>query len=210
MARTYNPGRKKPYKNRTEVTKPEQTAEALDLMGDPLAKFEDIAEACGLPAQTTKILSERLRKRWVPVSDRIKQVRHKELLSLIEDRMMRTLDYMDDVAMASAPLRDLALTFGILHDKRQLLMGQPTQILTVQERKDLNDLLPEIVKEANRRGITIDASPVNESGEEGVSTYVHADMGPRQPKNLAPQARHVGKAGARLGLGAGKISTEKL
>lgn len=188
MARTYNPAGRKQRNTRTEEKHPEKTAIALDAMGDPLANFDKIAEACGLPKSTTQILSTRLRRRWVPVDNRIKQIRHKELLSLIEDRMGKALEYMDDVAFSTASLRDLALAFGILHDKRQLLLGQPTQILTVQERKDLNDLLPEIVQEAQRRGITIDSSPVHADGEEGVSTYVHADDASGRIKNKLPQA----------------------
>ena len=183
MARTYRGNKKGQYKNATEVKYPEETAVALENLVDPLAKFEEIAEAAGLPKKTVDILARRLKRRWVPVADKMRVVSQKDLLMKIEDRMVQALDYMDDVTFASAPLRDLAMCFGILHDKRQLLMGQPTQILSVTERKELNELLPDIIAEAQRRGITIDAAPVNAQAEEGISTHVVADMSPKGAKN---------------------------
>ena len=202
MATRYAGTKRKQYKNATEAKYPEETAKALELMGDPLKDFEAIAEASGLPRKTVHILAQRLRRRWVPVSNKISVINQKELLLKIEDRMDKALEYMDDVAFASAPLRDLALTFGILHDKRQLLMGQPTQILSVQERKELNELLPEIVKEAERRGITIDSSPVHAGGEEGVSTYVHHD---NSPKIRTPEEKQI-KRGKKPGQAVGGMN----
>ncbi len=191
MARHYHgtgeKGKRARRSDRVEEKHPAETAQALEEMADPLASFESIAEACGLPRKTVQILAARLRRRWIPVDNRIKQIRHKELLSLIEDRMLKSLEYMDDVAFATADLRDIALTFGILHDKRQLLMGQPTQILSVQERSDLDQLVPMLLEEAQRRGITIDSAPLEE-GKEGVSTHVTADLGPLPPRNRLPQA----------------------
>ncbi len=202
--------RRYPQKGRklaTENKHPEKTAHALEEMAaDPLARFEEIAESCGLPKKTLQILKSRLQRRWVPVNDTIKTIRHKELLSLIEDRMLKSLDYMDDVAFAQAPLRDLAMTFGILHDKRQLLLGQPTAILSVQERKDLDDLVPILMQEAQKRGITIDQSPNEVHGEEGVSTFVEAPMNPLPPKNKLP-ASYRAKGNDLHGVG--KISNRE-
>ena len=165
MAKRYAGTKKGQYKNATEAKYPNETAEALEALGDPLRHFEEIAEACGMPRQTIGILAERLRRRWVPVSARIKEVTNKELISRIEEKMSMALDHMDEVAYASAPLRDLSTNFGILHDKRQLLMGQPTQILTVTERKKLDELLPDLVQEAGRRGILKGTDRLGKKGE---------------------------------------------
>ena len=183
MAKTYAGNKKAPYKNSTQVKYADETAHALEELGDPLANFKEIAVKCGLPNKTVEILHRRLQRRWVPVKDRVRQVTQKSLLDGIEQKMAQCLDYRDDVAFASAPRRDLALTFAIMHDKRQLLLGQPTQILTVQERKDLNELLPDIIAEAQRRGVTIDQAPVHAGGEVGVSTQVIANAGARPAKN---------------------------
>ena len=95
MARTYRKNPNQPtHKMAAEAKNPEGATAYIDMTGDPLARFDEIAEACGLPKRTVQILSERLRKRWVPVNDRVKQLRHKELLSLIEDRMLKSMDYM--------------------------------------------------------------------------------------------------------------------
>jgi hypothetical protein len=47
----------------------------------------------------------------------------------------------------------LAIITGILTEKEQLLLGKPTQILSHQERKNLNELIPVLIQEARRRGI---------------------------------------------------------
>ena len=201
MARTYRGNKKAQYKNATEAKYPEQTAVALENLVDPLAKFEEIAEAAGLPKKTVNILARRLKRRWVPVADKMRVVSQKDLLMKIEDKMVQSLDYMDDVTFASAPLRDLAMCFGILHDKRQLLMGQPTQILSVTERKELNELIPDIIAEAQRRGITIDAAPVNAQMEEGVSTHVVADISDKGRGNRLEDSRPMAVRDANLKVG---------
>jgi hypothetical protein len=41
-------------------------------------------------------------------------------------------------------------------EKRQLLRGEPTQIISDAERKKLHELLPLAIAEAQRRGLTLD------------------------------------------------------
>ena len=48
---------------------------------------------------------------------------------------------------------------GILIEKKQLLAGLPTSILSIEDRRSINQMLPLLLKEANRRGITIDQTP---------------------------------------------------
>lgn len=43
-----------------------------------------------------------------------------------------------------------------LFNIRQLLRGEPTQIVSIDDRKTLNELVPALVKAAQRRGIIID------------------------------------------------------
>ena len=160
-----------------EFNKPEETAAALESLSDPFAKLKDAAEACGFPQVTIKALVRRMETKYKPVDDEIKALKTPALLSLIEEKIGMCLEHMDDYTFANAELRDLAVTFGILAEKRQLLRGEPTQILSVNERTHMNDLLPMIVKEAGRRGMTIDATPINIDDDAGVNTRVLAREG---------------------------------
>ena len=155
-----------------EFNKPEETAAALESLSDPFAKLKDAAEACGFPQVTIKALVRRMETKYKPVDDEMKALKTPALLSLIEEKIGMCLEHMDDYTFANAELRDLAVTFGILAEKRQLLRGEPTQILSVNERTHMNDLLPMIVKEAGRRGMTIDATPINIDDDAGVNTRV--------------------------------------
>ena len=58
--------------------------------------------------------------------------------------------------MAEASARDLMLGMSALVEKRQLLRGEPTQIISDLERKRLTELLPLLSFEMQRRGITYD------------------------------------------------------
>jgi hypothetical protein len=149
-----------PKENRKKIdleNHPEAEAEAIDTLTDvDFARLADAARACGLNPKTANHLVKRLRTRLLPVATEIKRYKTQEFLAFIEDRMMRSLEYLDDVALANASGRDLAVIFGIMADKRQLLNGEPTQILSFQDRRKLNDLIPLVLQEAQRRGLTID------------------------------------------------------
>lgn len=139
---------------------------------DRLKDFLKAAEACGMPKAMANALKRRMETRYLPATEAFRKTDTRELLRLLDDRAVKALEYMDDVAFAEAPLRDLAVSLGILIEKRQLLRGEPTQILTVEERSNLNDLIPAIVKEAKRRGMVIDSTPVRVDDEDGVHTTV--------------------------------------
>jgi len=54
------------------------------------------------------------------------------------------------------------VTFGIISDKKLLFEGRPTQIVSNEERRALDELMPELVKEAARRGIALELPPMIE------------------------------------------------
>lgn len=86
----------------------------------------------------------------------------KEILAKLDSITARVLDSIDDETIAKSGLRDRMIAAGVAIDKRQLLSGQPTQILSIDERKSLNALVPALLREAQRRGIApeiIDVTP---------------------------------------------------
>ncbi len=127
--------------------------EILDAASDPYAKITQLAEDTGLDPVVIRRMVDRMRAQHQPVISELKAVKTQELTEIIEDRMWRALQYMDDYSMSRATVKDLAIAFGILGDKRQLLKGEPTHIISHNERLNLNALAPLLIKEMQRRGI---------------------------------------------------------
>ena len=154
---------------RTKITKktdqslefynPEKAAEAIDLATDPCRRLADVAEAAKMPLATVQALINRVRNHYQPVHEELKRIKDNQIIELLRDRTGRALGYLDDYSLSSASAKDLAITIGILIEKTQLLEGKPTQILSIDERRHINDLLPAVISEARRRGHVIDVSP---------------------------------------------------
>ena len=123
-----------------------------------MVAFKDTATACGVNPQIIEALMKRLS---LSINNN-KSYSPKEALEQIDSKIAMALDCMDDFTFANASLKELGIYFGIMVDKGQLLRGQPTQILSVEERKNITQLIPALLKEAQRRGITIDAEPIHE------------------------------------------------
>jgi len=134
---------------------PDVELEVLDIASDPYANLLQVAEESGFDRSVIERMVNRLRAQHQPILSELKSVKTKELTDLIEDRMYRTLGYMDDYAMSRATVKDLAIAFGILGDKRQLLKGEPTHIISNTERLNLNELVPKLLDEAKRRGVDV-------------------------------------------------------
>ena len=130
--------------------------------------FKEAAKALGLNQKVTNALVKRVEH---PVNS-TKKYSPKELLEQIDLKIALGLDYMDDLTFAASSLKELAVSLGILIEKRQLLQGQPTQIMSIEERKELDELIPALYEECKRRGLTIEATPIHHDDEEGVDVAV--------------------------------------
>ena len=98
-----------------------------------------------------------IRNRILPSKIREASRDDREVIERLRQARDRALDYLDDVTLASAPAKDLANIVAVLTDRIQLLSGQPTQIMRVEDRRTLNELGEALFNELNRRGIkTID------------------------------------------------------
>jgi len=160
-----------------EFKAPELSAEAIDGATVPFARLEAVAKECGFPERTLNALMRRMATKYKPVKDEVERIKTPQLLKLIEDKLQMALEHMDEYTFADANLRDLAVTFGILAEKRQLLKGEPTQILSINERSHMNELIPDLIKEAGRRGMTIDVTPVHVDDKAGIDTRLEPRSG---------------------------------
>lgn len=140
----------------TEQVKPEQAAALMDTATDPFANIARAIEESGLPVSTGEAFLRRLRTRYGKVPLVVRDLKTADLIRKINERIDLALEYMDENVVASASYRDLAMGTSALIEKRQLLSGAPTQIISDHERKTLHESLPLLLAEMQRRGITID------------------------------------------------------
>ena len=150
----------------SEVADPDKAADLVVEALDPFKSIEQAALQCGYPPRTARKIIERLRARAQPFYDELKGFTDKETIALLEDRGRRALEHMDDFALSGASARDLAVIAGITIDKRQLLKGEPTKIMTIENIKNLDEVGKLLQAEMERRGMIIDVTP-NEKPEAG-------------------------------------------
>lgn len=149
---------------RLEETDREDVAKAIVIASDPgVTNFAKAAREAGLsPAMANKIKAK-LDRELLPVKLAVQEVKTSQLLGLTADRAYRILDSISQKDIDDAKLRDKAVAAAILLEKRQLLSGEPTHLIGVQDRRHLGDLTKALMLEAQRRGITIDVSPIDGS-----------------------------------------------
>lgn len=140
-----------------EVCNPEKAAALIDGATEPegLQKVRDAMRDAGLPEAVKTSLLRRLKVKYFGAVTEIRNLKTQEILDMMGKKIHLALSYMDDKVMAEASFRDLALGATAMIEKRALLRGEPTQIVSDLERKKLHELLPALLAEANRRGVTI-------------------------------------------------------
>lgn len=138
-----------------EVTE-ESLVSLLEADGDPFATLTAAAKATGLSESATRGLIRRLRAQYQPVVEELKNIHSGQLAKMLEEKAVLALSFIDGLNLSVASAKDCAIVAGILLEKRQLLRGEPTQIISTEERLGLDVLAQGITREAQRRGIVID------------------------------------------------------
>lgn len=134
-----------------EVKDPEKAAEVLDVATDPFMTIRAAAKECGFPKSTLHQLMKRIEARYKPLGDAIRTLKNDEMIKLLEDRARRAFEYLDDFALSTASAKDLAIAGGVMIDKARLLKEQSTQIITVKDRRNMDELGAALIKEFARR-----------------------------------------------------------
>ena len=149
-----------------EVTTPPETqAAVLDALSDPINKLKHAFAEAGLPEKVNERLIHRLRVKYSGVITEARNLKTQEILDLLGTKIHLGLQYLDDKVMAEASARDLMLGLGVMVEKRQLLRGEPTQIISDHDRKKLTELTPLLIAEAQRRGITLEGRVIEKHVE---------------------------------------------
>lgn len=142
-----------------EFKDPEKAAALIDAATEPEAKLENISRVFreyGLPPATSLALLRRIRQKYFGVVEATRSLKSGEIVDALNHKIDLALRYMDDHTMSGASFRDLALGTAAMIEKRQLLRGEPTQIISDAERKKIHELAPLLLAEVKRRGLTIE------------------------------------------------------
>lgn len=146
-----------------EYKNPEAAAVAIEAASDPWFKTmkasidnaNELLKASGISGKISYALVKRLRTKYTGAIYAARNLQTGQILEMLGKKIDHCAFYLDDKVLAEASARDLMLGMTALVEKRQLLRGEPTQIVSDLERKKLNELLPLAIAEAQRRGLTI-------------------------------------------------------
>jgi len=155
---------------------PEKTAAMIDLATNPAIR--SVQAACkdaGLPYDTTRNLVKRLDRDLQPVARELKRVKTDSLVREFENVGLAALQSItqEDLEKASAYQRILIAAISI--DKRELLDGRPTERMSVEDRRQIPELMTALLVEAERRGLTRQVNP-----ETGKVYLVDREDAPQQ------------------------------
>ncbi|MGE0373006.1 MAG: hypothetical protein AB7Q01_14145 [Gammaproteobacteria bacterium] len=151
---------------------------AVQLAGpDPV--LVDIARKEGVSVDFVRGVRDQLRTEAPQVGMQIRKLTAKNALAKIETILDMSFERLYELIPKAnlANLRDVAYVADRLFNMRQLIRGEPTAITTVDDRRKLNELLPLVLKEAARRGVTI----------EGTARLVNTD----EPQRGLPDSRVI-------------------
>ena len=171
-----------------DESKSEKVAELLVDLLNPVNEesYKQLGKKHGFCDKAVKALHTRMMTVYQPGFHELRDISSRDLLKKVESRLNSALDHMTEGKMALSSAKDLSVIVGILAEKRQLLRGEPTQIVSVEESKRIQDLLPLIVEEAMRRGMHING-PVIEGEFTSEEPYVE----PRKNHEFARGSRKV-------------------
>lgn len=147
-----------------EIKRPEATAAALVAASDPwsetkkeaIERVNAMLKAEGIPDKVSEALVRRLKVKYAGAVYAAKELRTGEILEMLGKKIDLCAFYLDDKVLSEASARDIMLGMSALIEKRNLLRGEPTQIVSDAERAKLHELVPLLIQEAKRRGLTVE------------------------------------------------------
>jgi len=134
-------------KRKAQRTPGEQWAvDAVKRAGVPAEIADEVAQTIDEMAGVARIPSERLDTAY--------------FLDEVERKLALSLSSLTSTKLAEASVGDLQKVIGMFVEKRALLRGEPTQIVSHRQRVEIDKVLPMLVEAAKRRGLSlIDVTP---------------------------------------------------
>ena len=131
------------------------------------AAIMKICALSGLPTRAAMAFAKRIGSRFGELKTAYKRMSAVEQSEKTMEAANFLLDHIDPISVVGMNAKDLAFGYAALVDKALLLTGRPTAIYDLNVRTRLDKLMPIMLAEAKRRGITIDGTAVVVSEEGG-------------------------------------------
>ena len=127
------------------------------LVSSPAPDIEAIAKKHGLSQAKVRGIQKVLQTSDLALNLELRRVTQGDLLANVDDGLIRALERVR-ATVELAPTRDAVYAAKELFNMRQLINGEPTTIMNVEDRRALNELLPRALEEAKRRGFLFDGN----------------------------------------------------
>lgn len=104
----------------------------------------------GVPRRTDEVLRREATERYGKITPQI-------LEEIVEEKVRTIANYLTPDKLrdklADASLKEIAIYEGTFVDKLLLLRGQPQLIVSMQHQKKLDEIMPALIQEIQRRGL---------------------------------------------------------
>ena len=149
-----------------EVRQPDLTASLIESLvegvGTPQERkkaFMALAKRMDLPMEAARVIYDRFANKYRVVVDGLRKASTVDILALLDHCIRDVMESLASEDWSKVGARDKAVIGGILIDKRQLLSGEPTAIISVDDRRSIEELSEAFFKEAKRRKLMVDLTP---------------------------------------------------
>ena len=137
---------------------------AAEAYSQALVKIERFGlEACTPPGCSLPVLSEEvaLEQEFKKFIRELKGATNELFLGLLEKGLAKAFWILanDDSVFERLNAKELALLIGHLTETRQLLKGEPTKIISVEDRRHWDELGVALLHEVERRNLKYDLPP---------------------------------------------------
>lgn len=150
-----------PIAQKAATEDPQAFAGAFDALSTDLApNYDAIAKECGIPEAAVKAIAARMKTQYWPLARAIGTVRTEELVDVLNHNAWRILSSITEDVILDASLRDRAVSAAVMIDKARLLENKPTQVLSIEDNRNLNDLIDVTIRALKKRGIEQVSDPV--------------------------------------------------
>ena len=139
-----------------EEYNPDGFAAVTAASAGPFKSIEQISKETDMPERVVKAILTRLKNKYPNTNHLVRVLGTSELLQSLDEKIAMTLEHIDPFVLAKASYRELTQGLTHLIQNKQLLSGEPTQIISLEDRRKIKEIMPQLFKEAGRRGITID------------------------------------------------------
>lgn len=145
-----------------EQSNPDKFAAAAVALSGPKRNVAAVAREVGICERTADKIAKQLDGELQPLGRELKDIRVEDLTKRFGTLARDAVDAITEEKLNGATAQQLAIIAGVAADKWQLLRGMPTQRMEIGDRRNMNELLNEVIKEAQRRHIEIDVTPEGE------------------------------------------------